>query len=128
MEWKQWHTMQEEPEKMGRYLCCIEAETENGLEYDLEIWSYFGRGEWTEQRDYETIVAWAELPTLPSWAGGKQVEELYTVQEVAKKLAFTVRTVYSYIKSGRLKASKMGGQWRVTETDLKAFIDGSRAN
>ena len=67
-----WHTMQEEPEKLGQYLCCIETETESGhLKYSLEIWSYFGFGDWTELDDYETIVAWAELPAMPPWAGGK---------------------------------------------------------
>lgn len=49
--------------------------------------------------------------------------KVYTVEEVASVLKLTTRTVYSYIKSGQLKASKIGKYWRVSETALKAFIE-----
>lgn len=49
--------------------------------------------------------------------------KVYTVEEVASVLKLTTRTVYSYIKSGQLKASKIGKYWRVSETALKVFIE-----
>ena len=49
--------------------------------------------------------------------------KVYTVEEVASVLKLTTHTVYSYIKSGQLKASKIGKYWRVSEAALKAFID-----
>jgi excisionase family DNA binding protein len=44
-----------------------------------------------------------------------------TVKEVAKKLRVSERSIFRYIHSGRLKASKVG-YWRIREKDLKEFI------
>lgn len=48
---------------------------------------------------------------------------VYTVEEVAEKLSVSIRTVYNYIKSGNLKAAKIGKYWRVTEENLRSFLD-----
>lgn len=48
---------------------------------------------------------------------------LYTTNEVAKILKIDRRNVYRYVKDGRLRASKIGGEWRVSQDDLKAFIN-----
>ena len=48
---------------------------------------------------------------------------LYTVKEVRKILKVTQRTLYNYIKSGDLKAVKIGKYWRVRESDLEEFIN-----
>ena len=48
--------------------------------------------------------------------------ELYTPEEVAKLLRVSRRTVYRYIKSGKLKAKKIG-QWRIKKGDLNKFIN-----
>ena len=42
-------------------------------------------------------------------------------KEVAEELRVTKRTVFRYIESGKLKATKIG-QWRITRTDLNDFI------
>jgi len=49
------------------------------------------------------------------------VEKFLTVQEVAKKLRVSERTIMRYIKSGKLRASKLG-QWRIQEGDLENFF------
>ena len=48
---------------------------------------------------------------------------VYTLDEVADILKLTKRTLYSYIKSGKLKASKIGKYWRVSSKALQDFID-----
>lgn len=47
---------------------------------------------------------------------------LYTLEEVAEILKLTRRTLYTYIKEGKLQAVKIGKYWRVSEADLKEFI------
>ena len=47
---------------------------------------------------------------------------VYTIDEVVAILHVTRRTVYAYIKDGRLKAVKMGKYWRVTEKALEEFL------
>lgn len=49
---------------------------------------------------------------------------VYTLEEVAEILHVTKRTIQNYIKDGQLKAVKLGHYWRVSEENLKAFIDG----
>lgn len=48
--------------------------------------------------------------------------KLYTLDEVAEIMKLTKRTLYSYIKEGRLHAIKFGKYWRVPENNLKEFI------
>lgn len=50
--------------------------------------------------------------------------KLYTLNEIAKILNVSVRTLYNYIDNGRLKATKIGGKWLVTEEFLKELIEG----
>ncbi len=46
---------------------------------------------------------------------------VYTLEEVCEILSITKRTVYNYIKAGKLHAFKMGKYWRVTEESLREF-------
>lgn len=48
--------------------------------------------------------------------------KVYTLQEVADILQITRRTVYTYLKDGKLKAVKIGKFWRVSEENLEEFI------
>ena len=48
--------------------------------------------------------------------------KLYTIKELTEILKVTQRTVYNYIKSGNLKAIKIGKYWRVLHTDLQDFF------
>lgn len=46
----------------------------------------------------------------------------YSVNEIAKIFNVTRLTVLNWINRGMLKAGKFGGVWRISEEDLKAFI------
>lgn len=48
--------------------------------------------------------------------------KVFTLDEVADILKVTKRTLYNYIKAGKLPAVKMGKYWRVSEESLQAFI------
>lgn len=52
------------------------------------------------------------------------MEKIYTLQEAADLLKVSTRSVLRYIKSGRLKATKIG-QWRVNESALNEFLGQS---
>ena len=47
--------------------------------------------------------------------------EVYTLQEVQEILQVTRRTLYNWIKDGKLKAIKAGRSWRVTRQALEEF-------
>jgi excisionase family DNA binding protein len=48
-------------------------------------------------------------------------EEMYSVQQVADRLGLHVRTVRGYIRAGRLKAVRIGKQYRIARADLEAL-------
>lgn len=50
--------------------------------------------------------------------------KLYSLQEVSKILGVTHRTAWNYVKDGKIKAVKIGGAWKVTEENLRKFING----
>jgi len=52
----------------------------------------------------------------------KQEHILYTTQEVAEIAKVHQRTVFRYIKNGKLKAIKVFGQWRIKKEDLDKLI------
>jgi excisionase family DNA binding protein len=47
--------------------------------------------------------------------------ELYSVERVAESLGLHVRTVRHYVRDGRLKAVRIGKQYRIAREDLEAF-------
>jgi len=51
-------------------------------------------------------------------------EKYLTLKEVSKILNVSERSMFRYIHSGRLKASKIGS-WRIREKDLEDFIKES---
>ncbi|MET8088571.1 helix-turn-helix domain-containing protein [Micromonospora sp. NPDC005220] len=48
-------------------------------------------------------------------------EEVYSVEQVADRLNLHVRTVRGYIRSGRLRAVRIGKQYRIAASDLDAL-------
>ncbi len=46
----------------------------------------------------------------------------YTLAEIAEQLQITRRTLYSWVKEGKLPAVKLGRQWRVSEEALADFL------
>jgi excisionase family DNA binding protein len=56
--------------------------------------------------------------------------QLLTLEQVAEYLGVHRDTVYKLVRSGRLPALQLGGRkagWRVTEQDLKDFVDAAKA-
>jgi excisionase family DNA binding protein len=56
-------------------------------------------------------------------------DRLLTVKDVADRLRLSVFGVRELLKSGQLRGFMLGGAragWRVTEDDLRAFIDAAR--
>ena len=49
------------------------------------------------------------------------MEKLFTLKETAKILRVSERTIMRYLKSGKLKASKLG-KWRIKQSDLEKFL------
>ncbi|MGF2526143.1 helix-turn-helix domain-containing protein, partial [Ralstonia pseudosolanacearum] len=53
---------------------------------------------------------------------------VYSIEEVTSILQVTRRSVYSYIRDGKLKAVKIGKYWRVTQQNLEDFLSkGTKA-
>lgn len=50
-------------------------------------------------------------------------KEFYTSEEVAKMLDYNVMTIYRYIKAGKLKAYKMGKEFRIKREDFDVFLE-----
>lgn len=48
-------------------------------------------------------------------------QEMYSVDQVAEQLGLHVRTVRNYVREGRLKAVRIGKQYRIAREDLDAF-------
>ena len=48
-------------------------------------------------------------------------QELYSVEQVAERLGLHVRTVRNYVRDGRLKAVRIGKQYRIAREDLEAL-------
>lgn len=46
-------------------------------------------------------------------------QRLYSLEQVAERLGLQVRTVRSYVRSGRLRAIRIGKQYRVTRESLE---------
>lgn len=49
------------------------------------------------------------------------MEELFTVSQIAENLKVHPITIRRYIKEGKLKAFRAGGNVRISAQDLKAF-------
>jgi acetyl-CoA synthetase len=53
-------------------------------------------------------------------------EQLYTPQEVADYLKVDVRTVYRWLRDGELHALRFRREYRISETDLRDFLERHR--
>jgi len=49
---------------------------------------------------------------------------MYAVEQVASMLGLHVRTVRGYVREGRLKAVRIGKQYRIAAADLEEFTGG----
>jgi len=53
-----------------------------------------------------------------------QEEKFYTIPEIAEMLNVSERSINRYIKSGKLRASKIGW-WRIKKSDLEEFLNNT---
>ena len=52
----------------------------------------------------------------------------YTIDQVAEILDIHHKTVRKFIKEGKLKANKVGKQWRISQDDLDIFMGDKESN
>jgi excisionase family DNA binding protein len=51
--------------------------------------------------------------------------DFYLVEELADKLRVNKMTIYRWIKSKKLAASKIGGEFRIARTDFDRLLNDS---
>jgi len=56
-----------------------------------------------------------EVAALPS--------RLYSVKEVAQRLAVSIKSVRRWITAGDLRAYRLGHQLKISAEDLRSFLD-----
>lgn len=53
-------------------------------------------------------------------------KEFYTAKELAEKLRVNIMTIYRYIKAGRLRAYKIGKDFRIDKEEFNKFLDKAK--
>ncbi len=48
--------------------------------------------------------------------------DFYSAYELAEKLSLNVMTIYRYIKAGKLKAHKIGKEFRIAKGEFERFL------
>jgi len=54
--------------------------------------------------------------------------EFYTAKELAEKLRVNIMTIYRYIKAGKVKAHKIGKEFRITKQEFNKFLNKVKTN
>jgi excisionase family DNA binding protein len=49
-------------------------------------------------------------------------KDFYRAEELAEMLQVNIMTIYRYIKAGRLKAYKLGREYRIDRNEFQAFL------
>jgi len=52
--------------------------------------------------------------------------KFYTAEELAKELRVNIMTIYRYIKAGKLKAYKIGKEFRIDKKEFNKFLQNSK--
>lgn len=53
-------------------------------------------------------------------------KDFYTTQELAEKLRVNIMTIYRYIKAKKLKAYKIGKEFRIDKHEFDTFLNKVR--
>lgn len=53
----------------------------------------------------------------------EQNKEFYKAEDLAEKLDVNIMTIYRYIKAGRLKAYKIGKEFRIDKKEFQNFLE-----
>jgi len=51
------------------------------------------------------------------------MEELFKLSELRKILKVSYPTILGYVHKGKLKAVRVGKQWRVAKSEFERFVD-----
>lgn len=49
--------------------------------------------------------------------------KLYDLKEAGDVLGVGSRSVWNYLKAGRLTGRKIGGKWKISEAELRRFME-----
>ncbi len=50
-------------------------------------------------------------------------KEFYKAEDLAELLDVNIMTIYRYIKAGRLRAYKIGREYRIKKVDFNGFLE-----
>ncbi len=50
-------------------------------------------------------------------------KEFYRAEDLADKLDVNIMTIYRYIKAGKLKAYKIGKEYRIDKQEFETFLN-----
>lgn len=50
-------------------------------------------------------------------------KEFYTAQDLSDVLQVNIMTIYRYLKAGKLKAYKIGKEYRIDHAEFRRFLD-----
>ena len=53
-------------------------------------------------------------------------DEFYRAEELAGVLKLNIMTIYRYIKAGRLKAYKIGKEFRIEKKEFRLFLEKTK--
>ncbi len=53
----------------------------------------------------------------------EQDKEFFKASEIAGRLSVSVMTIYRYIKSGKLRAYKIGKEFRIEQIEFERFLE-----
>ena len=51
-------------------------------------------------------------------------DKVLSIKEVAKELGFKPRTIKEWVRTGKIKAVKIIGEWRITEEEVERLKRG----
>lgn len=52
--------------------------------------------------------------------------QIYTTDQAAEVLQINIQTLRKWIREGKLPASKLGSDYRITGEDIKSFLDATK--
>gem|GEM_PF-384699 len=70
-----------------------------------------------------SVLAYCNLYIVGSY-NIMRFHELLTIDEVAQYLRVKRRTIYEWVKKGKIPAIKTVGQWRFKKDRIDAWLDG----
>jgi acetyl-CoA synthetase len=54
------------------------------------------------------------------------MENYYTPKEISDKLKLNIRTIYKWIREGKVNAVKLGDVWRISESEMQRLLEGEK--